>query len=1123
MCKSSNSTTTVQQPEIPDWLEGAFKGVISKAGQVANTPFNPATMRNVASFSGDQNAAFQQARDMTGNWQPNLNTAAGFAQQAGSTIAPSAINQYMNPFQGQVIDATMANIGQNNALQQQQLQGNAALQGALGGDRVKVAQAELARQQGLAANQTFAGLNAQNFNQALGAAQADRTAAGNAATQFGSLANQVSALGAGDYSRLLAQGGLQQGLGQQMLDTSSANAAAQSQYPFALTGWEQGVYTGAAPNFTGYTSTATGPSPSPLNSILGLGAMGLGAYMGMPSDERLKEDIVPVGELFDGTPLYKYRLKGDPRTQVGVMAQDIEGDKPEAVHELGGIKFVDYDAATKPSQGLAARKGFAEGGDVEGSGLYAPGNVVLGGRRQQDHPGSPYRSVNSYIPSQASQTLGAFQAPPMAKPPPPPKRRDEDQDDPIKMFQEAKKAASGLNSGLGQIIGKMDTTSGPGGWSTSVQPTTVGLGNYLGNMMGRADGGRVGYKKGGEVGLPETNPWDMYRRMFGTVPGWIAQGLGSPPAGTPMGTNASGVSPALQGGLLPAGAAFNQLGGGFGALVDTDSLLSGGATQQPGFSNVASGVMPTPPPAPPPPPTIPVGGGGSNDDDFARRAYGGRVGYNDGGEVDPNQAQMPQIAPQAGLAPAPGMMPQGMPMPAMGAPMGLGGPMPGMMPGAMPPGMPGQMPMGAPGPMPALPPPGGMQPPMPPPGQPQGGVGQPIIIPPRSAPYGRKVLEKQMAREKGLGSRAGFESGGVVDGFYDPVDDVWKVTRNVAETPGSQIGSAPSDPEPEQPSSSPSMFENARSGKYSWLAEPLITAGAAMMASPSPFPGVAVGQGGLAGIKQYRQGQEAEALARKAQEQMDFQRAQLNETIRHNKAAEAKARDPYSMYGKTGAVFQGKDGRFYTIQFAGDGSRQILPVESDGVALEPAKGVTTVDEGTQTRIITNASGQDVRAIPKNIAGAEAAKIEGKARGEAIVALPKVIDKTQEAVALIDQMIAHPGRATATGLSGSLDPRNYFAGTDATNFSVMRKQLQGKVFQEAFESLKGGGQITEVEGLKAEQAKARLETAQSDEAFIEALNELKGIMARGLARARQAAGVSATNPVPNAENDPLGIR
>lgn len=71
------------------------------------------------------------------------------------------------------------------------------------------------------------------------------------------------------------------------------------------------------------------------------------------SDERLKEDIEPVGELYDGTNVYRYRYKGDDTPRIGVMAQEIALDRPEAVHDIGGWLAVDYGAATDRAADLA--------------------------------------------------------------------------------------------------------------------------------------------------------------------------------------------------------------------------------------------------------------------------------------------------------------------------------------------------------------------------------------------------------------------------------------------------------------------------------------------------------------------------------------------------------------------------------------------------------------------------------------------------------------------------------------------------------------------------------------------------------------------------------------------------
>jgi len=65
----------------------------------------------------------------------------------------------------------------------------------------------------------------------------------------------------------------------------------------------------------------------------------------MASDERLKEDVKRVGKMDDGTPIYTYKYKdGDPRTHMGVMAQEARKKHPDAVKRdpLTNMLMVNY-------------------------------------------------------------------------------------------------------------------------------------------------------------------------------------------------------------------------------------------------------------------------------------------------------------------------------------------------------------------------------------------------------------------------------------------------------------------------------------------------------------------------------------------------------------------------------------------------------------------------------------------------------------------------------------------------------------------------------------------------------------------------------------------------------------
>ncbi len=80
------------------------------------------------------------------------------------------------------------------------------------------------------------------------------------------------------------------------------------------------------------------------------------------SDERAKDGVEQIGSMADGTPIYRWRYKGDDQVHVGPMAQEVEQRNPAAVEEdVSGLKYVDMDAATRKAadivKGRRAKKG----------------------------------------------------------------------------------------------------------------------------------------------------------------------------------------------------------------------------------------------------------------------------------------------------------------------------------------------------------------------------------------------------------------------------------------------------------------------------------------------------------------------------------------------------------------------------------------------------------------------------------------------------------------------------------------------------------------------------------------------------------------------------------------------
>jgi hypothetical protein len=109
-------------------------------------------------------------------------------------------------------------------------------------------------------------------------------------------------------------------------------------------------------------------------------------------------------------------------------------------------------------------------------------------------------------------------------------------------------------------------------------------------------------------------------------------------------------------------------------------------------------------------------------------------------------------------------------------------------------------------------------------------------------------------------------------------------------------------------------------------------------------------------------------------------------------------------------------------------------------------------------------------------------------------------KANSAAATFDDTLANIDQIqSAPGLSGNFGKSSYIPnvrGSDSANAQALIDTLKGKAFLAAFDSLKGGGQITEVEGTKATNAMLNMENAQSEEQFRKNLKIFQGVINRG---------------------------
>jgi hypothetical protein len=141
---------------------------------------------------------------------------------------------------------------------------------------------------------------------------------------------------------------------------------------------------------------------------------------------------------------------------------------------------------------------------------------------------------------------------------------------------------------------------------------------------------------------------------------------------------------------------------------------------------------------------------------------------------------------------------------------------------------------------------------------------------------------------------------------------------------------------------------------------------------------------------------------------------------------------------------------------------------------------------------------------------ESGKISGGTETHAQIDLPKIKQEAKYTSGLVEELIKHPGRSMATGKTSMLHTQDV-PGTTQKAFMVRLNQIKGKRFLQAFESLKGAGQITEIEGTKATEAISRMDNSNSDEEFVTAAREFQGIIKELEKRAEERAGRKTQKP------------
>ena len=268
-------TQTLPAPFLTD----VTKDYAKRLGQVTAPAMDTSKFApTVAPQDPYQQTAYGRVPGGIGAYQPYITQAGAYDTAAAGYSGPSAYQQFMSPYQQDIIDATMADFDKQAAQGILGVGEMAAKSGNLGGGREGVMRSEYQTQSDLNRAKLLAQLRQQGFTQA---GQAAQTAFGQqqqlGATQRG-MASLMPQLYSADTAAYGAMGAQQQAPAQAVAAAEREAARMEAYEPYERLGYLGTGITGMLGGYPGqYQSTVT-PNPTPLQTALGIGTGLSGMY-----------------------------------------------------------------------------------------------------------------------------------------------------------------------------------------------------------------------------------------------------------------------------------------------------------------------------------------------------------------------------------------------------------------------------------------------------------------------------------------------------------------------------------------------------------------------------------------------------------------------------------------------------------------------------------------------------------------------------------------------------------------------------------------------------------------------------------------------------------------------------
>ena len=351
---NKQKTKSTSEVKVPEWVSRGGEQLFNSASQWnANNPITGYTGQRSAPASPNQQAASTMAAATANAGQADIETARNLTQQgAQGTYQPIVARQwnndeaqrYMSPFATQVRDNTLREIDRGNTIQQRGVDDRAQAAKAFGGDRHAILMGEVMRDQGQQrtdyidraneaayadASNRFnsdrgAEMNAGQFNEGMRQQGYDRLI--RAGGQMGDLGNTSAGLASRGVQGLLTTGMVDQDVNQRALDADYQEFLRMQNGGMDRYSQLAGIMSGVPINRTENSNSVT-RSGSIGSSLLGIAQIGASLY----SDRRLKRNIRKIGELAKGVGVYAYQYLWPSVEQVGVMADEVLANFPQAI------------------------------------------------------------------------------------------------------------------------------------------------------------------------------------------------------------------------------------------------------------------------------------------------------------------------------------------------------------------------------------------------------------------------------------------------------------------------------------------------------------------------------------------------------------------------------------------------------------------------------------------------------------------------------------------------------------------------------------------------------------------------------------------------------------------------